>query len=397
MSQHPLASTLPEPTGDVATFPGPRKFTPLALGPDSPRTLDDFIYGGKPQFCLHIQTFTDGTLLGLAHTHISTDLGGYMALLDAWRNVLAGRLEAVPPLMGYRDDPFKEFLYPPAKESHRLSDKVLSGWRFKYWAMRSLFESWRAVEVEARTVCIPKRVIAAMVKEARGHIASEGKFISTGDILTAAACRVRAQAEGPGSTREVMTIMALNPRGHAKNLMRPDAAYVLNSPANVHFSCPADKALTLPLGQLALLVRQAISDQISEEQLRASVALSVETMKEHDLPVIFGTKDMATQFLSNWSMGRISDRMDFSPAIVKDAERRPSPKSKRGHPTYWSLSDPSHNTVSVISSLYVVVGEDVHENTWLTLTVAKPMWEDFMAFVRRYDDDGQPGQVKARL
>lgn len=407
MTEHPLASTLPAATGaNVATFKGPQEFTPLGMGPETPRNLDDFIYSDKPQFCLHIQTFTDGTLVGLTHTHISTDLGGFVALLDAWCQVLAKRTEDVAPLVGYRDDPLVSgMLYPPAKQSHILADKVLSGWRFKYWAMRSIYESWRSVDIQARTVCVPGRLIDAMVKEAKGDIPPGGGTITTGDVLAAAACRIRARAEGSNSTREVMTMMALNPRARVKSVFRPDAAYVQNSPTNIHFSCRADKAQQLPLGQLALLVREAIDAQSQEDQMRASASLSVETMKTNDLPVIFGTKDMATIFMSNWAQGKFSDRMDFSPAIVKDAGTpRPSLNSKRGHPVHWSVSDPAQNRVSVISSVFVVVGDDAYKNTWLTITLSKDMWSDFMTFLSKYDkmnpdNDGRryEAQIKSRL
>lgn len=330
-----------------------------------------------------------------------------MSLLEAWSNVLAGRPEAVTPMIGYRDDPLHGLWNPPPKQTHALADQVLNGpgWQLKYWGLRSLYEAWRMVDIQARTVCIPGRVIEAMVKDARSHLPPGSKFISRGDVLAAVSCLIRARAEGPSSTREVMTIMALDPRGHAKSVFRQDAAYVQNSPANIHVSCPANVAQKLSLGQLALLIREKVGTQMDEDQLKASAALSVETMKTSDLPVIFGSKDMATTFISNWTKGKFSERMDFGPAVVKEAPApRASPKNKPGHPVNWTVSDPSHNLVTGITSLFVVVGDDDHGNMWMTNTLPMSMWLDFLNFLRQYDEEAagnstrqSHGQVRSRL
>jgi len=209
-------------------------------------------------------------------------------------------------------------------------------------------------------------------------------FISDGDVLTAVACQTLAKYQGPGSTREMATIMAVDPRTRLKSVFRQGAAYVQNSPTNVYFFCRAHEALGMPLGQLALLVREAIMSQTTEEQLKAAISLSAKSMKASKMPVIFGDKDMATQFMSNWTKGNLAEEMDFSPAVVQDASPRLS-QSKRGHPVYYQASDPSHNTVSVISSVFVVVGKDYDGNTWFSISLPGKMWQDLMELLDKID------------
>ncbi|KAH8817507.1 hypothetical protein F5884DRAFT_897142 [Xylogone sp. PMI_703] len=391
MAEHPLASKLPQPTGKVATYPGPKEFCSLGLGPGTPRNIDDYVFSGKPQFCLHVQTFTDGTLVSVTHSHITSDAMGFGSVLEAWSLILAGRPEAVAPMIGYREDPFDALWSPEPKQRHVLEDRVLDGWRFKYWGLRSLFESWLCPDVQARTLCIPKHTLEKMVQEARGHIMEEvdsaglgtKPFISEGDILTAMACRVLAQYHGPNSGRELVTIMALDPRGRVKSVFRQDAAYIQNSPTNIYVFFRANKALELPLGKLALLVREAIATQATEEQLKATAALSEKSMRATKMPVIYGDKNMAAQFMSNCIKGNFVEKMDFGPAVVQDAPSGPR-KSKRGHPVYYQASDPSHNTVSVISSVFVIIGKDYDSNSWFSISLPGKMWSDLMGYLEQF-------------
>jgi len=392
ITEHPLAGKLPRPTGQVATYPGPKEFCSLGLSPETPRNIDDFVFSGKPQFCLHVQTFTDGTLVSVTHSHISTDLMGWASILEAWSLVLAGKSESVVPMVGYREDAFDALWNPAPKQRHVLADKVLDGWRLKYWGLRSLYDSWRCPDVQSRTLCVPRHTMENIMQEARSHIVAEvdatasgssKPFISEGDVLTAVACRMLAQYHGSGSDRELTTIMALDPRSRARSVFRQDAAYVQNSPTNIYFFCRANEALELPLGTLARLVREAITTQAVEEQLKAAASLSVESMRATKMPVIFGDKNMATQFMSNWTKGNLAEKMDFSPAVVRDAAPGPG-RSKRGHPVYYQASDPSHNAVSVISSVFVVVGKDCDGNTWFSISLPGKMWSDLMDYLERF-------------
>ncbi|KAF4503570.1 hypothetical protein FAGAP_178 [Fusarium agapanthi] len=281
MSEHPLASRLPKPTGAISTYTGPKEFCALGFRTETPRNMDDFVHSDIPQFCLHVQTFKDGTLVNLTFSHVTTDLMGLSAIFEGWSQVLAGKPEAVIQMSGYRKDLFDDMLESPPKESHVLADKILDGWRFKVWGLRSLYESWKSSNIQSRTLCIPK--------DTRGRC-----------------------------FRRSFMPMAVDHRSRARSVFLPDKTYIQNSPTDAFVFCHANRILDLPLGKLALQVREAIQAQTTVEQLKASTALSVESMKTNNMPVVFGSTNMAAQFMPNWSKGDLAEKLDFSPAIEQE-------------------------------------------------------------------------------
>ncbi|KAF5556417.1 hypothetical protein FNAPI_5767 [Fusarium napiforme] len=396
MSEHPLASRLPKPTGNISTYTGPKEFCALGLRPETPRNMDDYVHSDIPQFCLHVQTFTDGTLVNLTFSHVTTDLMGLSAIFEGWSQVLAGKPEAVIQMPGYLKDVFDDMLKSPPKERHVLADKILDGWRFKVWGLRSLYESWKSGNIQSRTLCIPKDTVSRMMQQARGHL-GEGEtgskpFISEGDVFAALSCLMLAKYQGRDTNRELATIMAVDPRSRARSIFLPDKAYVQNSPTNAFVFCRANEILDLPLGKLALQVREAIQAQTTEEQLKASTALSVESMKTNNMPVVFGSTNMAAQFMSNWSKGDLAEKLDFSPAIEQEVSPE-SRKGKRGHPVYYQASDPGHNTVSAISSVFVVVGKDYEGNTWFSNSLPQRMWTDLMDYLEQFSHAGRESKL----
>ncbi|KAH8797945.1 hypothetical protein F5884DRAFT_145506 [Xylogone sp. PMI_703] len=390
MNEHPLAGQLPKGTGRTETYPSPRNFLPFGIGPGQAHEFHDFLSTDIPQFALHVVTFTDGTLVSISHSHMTTDLLGLNSVISAWSLTLAGKDEAVPPLAGYKDDGMKDLWDPPAKEQHLLAGTELTGWRLAYWATTSIYEAWRS-SPEQRILCVPKQTMDNLVRGARMHLenrelpGSSGNevFISQGDILAALICRMIAQNQPASSTRNIMTWMALDPRTRIKSFDQ-QAVYVQNSPTAVFFSCPANRALELPLGKLALVVREAVAAQATEEQLKAYTCLSMEAMKTSGSPVMFGDKDMAFHVMSNWLKANLFDTMDFSPAIVKEKVSKTA-DSKRGHPTYYHATDPGKHSITFLVHLVVVMGMDHNGDTWLSAVLPSNIWSNMLDYLRSFD------------
>ncbi|KUL87484.1 hypothetical protein ZTR_04577 [Talaromyces verruculosus] len=340
-SEHPLGSKLPRATGKPTAFPSPRAFNSLALGPGAPRRFEDYIYSDIPLFSLHVKTFTDGTLVSVTYSHVTGDLLGFAAVVHSWSLILAGKPELVPPFIGLREDGMKGLLDPPTKEKHVLSGKELTGWRLGYWGLRTLYESW-SFQLENRMLCIPRNTMERIMVQYRSQIVPEnfpegtGKvpFISEGDALAAIACRINAQSQRLESARNIMTMITLDPRTRAKSAFCQDSVHVQNSITAGFFDCPADEVLVLPLGKLALLSRKAIMTQATEEQLKAYACLAADSVREKSMVVLFGGKDMSLQLVSNWLKANLFEKMDFSPAILKEAPAN-EPGFQRGHPTYY--------------------------------------------------------------
>ncbi|WZH46926.1 hypothetical protein QYS62_008053 [Fusarium acuminatum] len=388
MSEHPLATKLPKPNGKITTYPGPKELCFLGLSSKTPQSMDGYINSDAPQFCLHIHTFTDGTLVSITHSHVSTDLMGLASIFEAWSLILAGKSENVAPMAGYRQDVFDDMLKSAAEERHVFADRILDRGKFDEWSTRSLSASQQCSDIQSRTLCIPRHALDKMMQEARSHLTMEETqntmpFISEGDVFTAIACQTLAKYQGKGSHDELLTIMAVDPRSRVKSVFSPDVAYVQNSPTNIFYFCRANEVVNMPMGKLALLVRQAIQTQTTEEQLKIATALSVDSMKAMKMPVIFGGVDMTAQFMSNWTKGNLAEKLDFSPAIEREAAPD-SRRGKRGHPIYYQASDPSHNTVSVISSVFVVVGKDYEGNTWFSNSLPAEMWSHLIEYLEQF-------------
>jgi hypothetical protein len=130
-------------------------------------------------------------------------------------------------------------------------------------------------------------------------------------------------------------------------------------------------------------VREAVATQATEEQLKTAASLSAESMKASKMPVIFGDKNMATQFMLNWTKGKIAEKMDFGPAVVRAAAPGAS-RSKPGHPVYFQGSDPAYNTVSVISNVFVIVGRDYDSNTWFSISLPGAVWSYLMDYLEQF-------------
>jgi hypothetical protein len=303
---------------------------------------------------------------------------------------MAGNPEIVPPFVGPREDAIKGVLDPPTKEKHVLSENELTGWRLGYWGLRSLYESW-SFRLENRMVCIPRNTMERIMVECRSQVVSEKNpedtgeklFISEGDTLAAIACRMNAHSQRPGSTRNTMTMMTLDPRTRVKSAFRQDAVHVQNSPTAVFFNCPADEALQMPLGKLAILSREAIITQATEEQLKAYTSLAASSVRENNMTVLFGDKDMSMQLVSNWLKANLFEKMDFSPAILNEAPVNEI-GVKRGHPSYYHCGDPESD-VPFLLPLFVVMGKDYDGNTWLSCVMPRRTWPKFLKYLDSFE------------
>ena len=71
ISDHPIARQLPTHTGVLSTQPLPEnaEFRTLQVRKDFPTSLDALIEAELPQLSLHVHSFQDATVVGLAWPH----------------------------------------------------------------------------------------------------------------------------------------------------------------------------------------------------------------------------------------------------------------------------------------------------------------------------------------
>jgi hypothetical protein len=269
----------------------------------------------------------------------------------------------------------------PTEEKHVMAEKQLAGWKLAYWGLWFLFESWwKGPDFRYQTLCIPRRVMDAMLLTARKHASSHkglDEFITEGDVLVALACRMAAEGLPSGSNRPLTTFISVDPRKRLESVFRQDSAYVQNAPVAAYFECTAAEALRLPLGELAQRCRQTINTQCTEEQLKAMARIALEARKTKDMEPVFGDKNMQFQFVTNWSKGGMLESMDFSPAVVKPALGTGAHKT--GHPLWYNTVGLHQSQFSL--SIFSVSGRDHLGNMWLSADLPRGTWSAMLSYL----------------
>lgn len=337
-----------------------------------------------PQFSLHVVTFTDGTLVSLNFNHVTSDLGGLIAILKAWGSILAGKPEEVAPFIGYRDDPMAE-LYKPKEQTtikSILAQTQLEGWRAPVWALRHLVETWWT-GLEGRMICIPKKAIDAIIQDARDHVALKGDadlFVSENDVVMAICNRLLASRLA--LNRSIVNLIVVDARSRVKSVFWDDAAYVQNTNSAAIFLCQANEALELPIGEIALRSRIAVAEQCTEEQLKSTAKHTYDSLIATGNPLVIG-KDISSLFMvvSNWSKAGFLDKFDFSPAIVKPS-RTVRPGAKPGHAVYFHSQPLGKGFFSM--NMVTIMGRDLTGNFWLSGEFSAATWDSAIEFFNSY-------------
>ncbi|KAH0497572.1 hypothetical protein TgHK011_004869 [Trichoderma gracile] len=386
MAEHPEASKLPSPSDRLTTFPSPRNYQSLALGPGAPRCIDDYLYSDAPLYALHVVNFTDETLVSVTFNHAISDLAGLMAVMNAWQLVLAGKPEAVPPFKGFYEDSMAGLYKAQPAERYVLADKQLTGWRLAAFGLRLIFESWWNSPIHSRLVCIPKKAMDALVQEARDQIPKSAEtngatgpstsFISENDIIVALSMKTMAHSLAPN--RAIMALQAVDPRSRAKSVFQQGAAYVCNAPSAAFVQCSSREAVDMSVGELALEGRKALLSQLTEEQMKAVAALAYESMLSTGNPPVFGESDMAFVVFSNWSKAAFLEKVDFGPAVV---EAGPS-QDKPARPVYYHSQ--SLETGSFATNVIVIMGRDLEGNFWLNADLPAHVWPTMMEHLEKF-------------
>ncbi|KAH6874790.1 hypothetical protein B0T10DRAFT_498562 [Thelonectria olida] len=384
MAHHPEASNLPEATAQPTTFPGARSFSSLALGPGAPRTIQDYFTLDVPLFALHVVTFTDGTLVSINFNHVVSDLGGLVAIFKAWTSILAGKHDEVAPFIGYRDDPMTDMYKPksPTTEKSILAQTQLNGWKAAIWALRHLLETWWT-GLEGRIICIPKKAIDAIIRDARDHVALKGDadlFVSENDVVMGICNRLLASRLA--LNRSIVNLVVVDARSRVKSVFRDDAAYVQNTNSAAIFLCQAKEALDLPIGEMALRSRIAVAEQCTEEQLKSTAKHTYDSLISTGNPPAIG-KDIGSLLMvvSNWSKAGFLDKFDFSPAVVKPAETARS-GAQPGHPVYFHSQPLGRGFFSM--NMVTIMGRDLTGNFWLSGEFSAATWDAAIEFFSSY-------------
>ena len=350
-SEHPIASKLPRPNGAVQVTGEPKEYRSLLVSENSPTKIEDWLYTDRAQLTLHFVSFTDTTLLTVTWPHTLMDLMSLHAIFNAWTDILEGRENDVPNIVGEDTDLLAALGDPPdpnpncddaiEEEDFILNGKEVTGWQYFRFVYNYLWDLFFTRDLEFRHIILPPSVLSALRSEATSSLTTPSPtipppptippstsspttpFISDGDILTAwyirllTSCLPSTPHASP--TRSIQIINVFNLRtlltSTSPPLLPHRTAYIGNCWSMIQSFIPLHDLLTAPLGHLAARLRADLLAQTTRAQIIARYRVQRAVEARGGTPPLYGQADMQISPVSNWGKARLFD-VDFGTAVL---------------------------------------------------------------------------------
>jgi hypothetical protein len=217
LEEHPVGSRIPRPPRDgrPAIVGDPDELADLIHGPNVPTTLDDYLYGDRPELGLRVVSFKNATVIVLHWMHMSFDAIAKRAFLDAWTLMLRGREgEILEPLAP--DNYVLHNIGKNPSEPHALAGKRVSTTGLVSWVLQNGY-NLAIRKKQHRMVCIPAAYIAKLRETAMTELTDqaavtgeeETPFVSEGDIIIAWTTRLSLANLSKTSPRTVSFALAM--------------------------------------------------------------------------------------------------------------------------------------------------------------------------------------------
>lgn len=207
-------------------------------------------------------------------------------------------------------------------------------------------------------------------------------FINEGDLIIAFINRTMAQSLPKSSTRNITTLVAVDARGRAKSVVREKGAYLGNWPSAVFAFRTRQEAADMPIGELAFEFRKAIAVQRTEEQIKAIVSSAYNSLTGTGMIPVFGPSNTLLLVVSSWTEASLLETVDFSPAIVKTADKELPGRRMPGHPSY--IQSQCLEIVSFCSSITSIVGRDLDGNLWINADFPSATWPILLEYLESF-------------
>lgn len=377
IAEHPIASKIPRATSRPSIVGHTPDFRPVTRTPDSPRSLDDFLYSDRPQLNVNIVTFEDATIVTLGWPHTFLDAMGRVALFRNWIAVLEGREEDVQPLHGYDTDPLAELGTKPTEPS-LLEKWQLSGLGLLLLSVRFIFDLLWHYKEKGQIICLPEKFVQGLKQKTLEDLAKDNKnsdvepFLSDGDIICAWWTRTLIGALRPSSNRTVCIMNAYGMRNVlSKDLLPASRAYVSNAAVTINTYMPVADVLTKPLWYVASKLREAIAQQGTRNQIEALSSDMRKSLGKTGRTPVYGDSSMILVIFSNWSAGKFF-HIDFSAAVVKEGLPLENRSNALGRPSFVNADGRTSGFFG--RNAFPIMGRDAAGNYWLSGSVQADLW-----------------------
>ncbi|KAJ3493368.1 hypothetical protein NLG97_g4776 [Lecanicillium saksenae] len=382
ISDHPIARQFPTHTGgkSMQSVPSHGDLRTLQVRPDFPGSLDALMAANLPPLSLHVHTFKDATIVGLAWPHLLMDGIARSALMKSWSLVMAGQEDKVPLVVGARHDVLSD-LPPGSNDQDEFFEKkgLLHGTKLARFALRWGWEKLTGPAKSIRMIYLPKATYDALVGEIKdqvfqiGEECGERQFISEVDAVTAWIINQLASLE---PERPLMVLSLANCRYLLKRQLSSDGAYLQNMVLINYIGLSSEEA-SGAVGPLALNCRRQLREQMAEPRVLSFIKWLTKRVDEkfYGVPSIPLCGDEHSTFICINSMlkaGLITNT-DFAPAVLHLGDAAETRQNPAGSMVNFFYDTPNEPTQYV--NIFNILGNDHSGGVWFFGHFSQQMWD----------------------
>ncbi|KAF8884018.1 hypothetical protein BD779DRAFT_1538381 [Infundibulicybe gibba] len=342
-----------------------KKTSPLHLYmPYGPRSMKDIVNCDRAVAHLHVTTFADGSLVGLAIPHVVSDAGGLAAIIHALEGLING---GPPPAPQDSVDPYASYAMSttqdvPAPPNWRLVNiaETISVYVQAIWT--ELF----GAAMENRDIYFPAEDVKRIKSDAMEDIRKEhGKdtnlWVSSSDAILAFCLKcahVDTYSSAPLNVFYTANIRKLF--GLPSTFMHNSVAYIITD------TLPLSSIPTISLGALALHIRKTIEVQTTKPAVEKWLRWRL--VNEGKLQICFDPWRGKWQITTNWREMDLL-KIDYSGGLEKGG-----PGEVRCKYLWMDGLGP------VLRNWIGLIADEPDGGLWVAGTFSKQTWEDRRGF-----------------
>lgn len=380
LEDHPVASRFPQQTEHASVQNIPPEIRAFIIREDRPTSFAEMVRQNIPQISVHITSFSNATLIGLAWPHTLMDAIGLKALLHGWSLVLAGQEEKVPPFLGARDDILLEAdssIINKDQGEFVLGQQRLTGMGLLMYKVRSLWAKLWNPPWEQRAMFLPSDAFARLQARTREEVAqstvigAETPFVSEGDILAGWVTSVVASTEP--KPRPVTVASVSNAGFRLPLLMQSGGVYVQNMYYLAYAFISAQLAGG-PAGPIALSHRSHLAEQCTEEQTLYALRTWRQDIESRGCQRFeFGESDATLILFNNLTKVDVIKAASFGPAVLRQGEEKDSRSNPLGTMKIFFVRNLSMAAPPPLN-FFSMLGKDHAGHYWLSGSLLPRAW-----------------------
>ncbi|OTA98481.1 hypothetical protein M426DRAFT_69733 [Hypoxylon sp. CI-4A] len=387
MDAHPLARRLPRKTGEKPSIhEGCHTFHEFSAPSSLPNDINHYLVTDEPLISLHVNSFTDGTVVSLTFPHSLVDVMGMADILQAWTQVsrgektellethVGGAKEDIMASVGTADD--KE-----ACDTEFVLDKQqTTGLSLLIFVARYAFDVLIHRNVESHHIYLPAVFMAHLRRQTEEELRLQGgtrneseNFMSDGDLITAWGSQmVLSSAPTKGAA---MICNVFDMRKRLSFLRMPsslrEVSYIQNLILPSTTLLTADETGNIGVSKIALKVRKSIVEQTSEAQIRGLMRITRTWFSSLGTMPLFASWDTVRIIVcTNWTKAKLLNHEGF--ASVATTAHTKTRANERSPMTLWgstlAASDNPRDT-------FIIYGKDGDGDYWVHAYLRKETWQ----------------------